>query len=426
VIGNLHSGPVGQTSSPGPSSSPLSSASVVPSEGPSVVATPGPALTLGRGELGYLSLNGAPLEALRLTFVNDTTGASIRAGKVSGPSIAAALSPDGKWLAYITQKGESGANEVWVLSLVDGAVTPLGCSVAAPFTDRLAWSKDGAYLAYTLTSIEMSPTSGCPRNPAVAGSTDAWVFVAATGRYKNLTHAGNAYAASFLSYDTPELAVSFAAATPRTRGVALQTGQLNEQDRADNVFLPLFSPEGNRALFWSGTMTSSGAGWEFSRGGMPQLSGDFRSAGPASPWLGTPLFGDLTAVGGEAFAYGSFAWGGDSDHIVFWNGAWTGAPQGGGGTYPSQPDAYVGRISTGLLTAGSRLPLDLGDGNWVADVAFAPSGSSVAITIGVPSAGIGDPPSSRLMVLSLLGGQSREVDPGVEPPPWDGPAVFGP
>jgi len=62
----------------------------------------------------------------------------------SGPTIAAALSPDGRWLAYISQKGETGANEVWALSLVNGNVTHLGCSTAAPFTDRLAWSPDSS------------------------------------------------------------------------------------------------------------------------------------------------------------------------------------------------------------------------------------------------------------------------------------------
>jgi hypothetical protein len=426
VISNLNPGPVGHTSSPSPSSSLPPSSSGAPSAGPSVVATPVPALALGPGELGYLSLNGAPLEASRLTFVNDATGKSISTGTVSGPPIAAALSPNGEWLAYITRKGETGANEVWALHLTDGTVVPLGCSLAAPFTDRLAWSRDSAYLAYTLISIELGPTSGCPRNGAARGSADAWIFVAATGRYRNLTNAGNAYAASFLAYDTPELAVSFAAETPRTAPVAPETGERADQDRADKVFMPLFSPDGDRALFWSGSMAFSGGSWQFSTGGMPQLSGDFRSAGPASPWLGTPLFSDLTPVGGEAFAYGSFAWSGDSDRVAFWNGAWTGTPQGGGGIYPSQRDAYVGRISSGLLAASSRLPIDLVGGNWVADVAFAADGSTVAVTVGVPSAGIGDPPSSHLLLISLTSGRTQEVAAGIQPPPWNGPAVFGP
>jgi hypothetical protein len=424
VISNLNPRPVGQTSSPHPSSSELPSASVNESTAPSARPTPGTALALGPGELGYLSLNGAPLEALRLTFVNDATGKSISAGTVSGPPIAAALSPNGEWLAYITRKGETGANEVWALHLTDGKVVPLGCSLAAPFTDRLAWSRDSAYLAYTLISIELGSTSACPRNDAAPGTADAWVFVAATGRHKNLTNAGNAYAASFLSYDTPGLAVSFAAETPRTTPVAPQTGELADQDRADNVFMPLFSPDGNRALFWSGTMTQQGGSWQFSRGGMPQLSGDFRSAGPASPWIGTPLFKDLTPVGGEAFAYGSFGWAANTDRIAFWNGAWTGPPQSADGTYPSQQDVCIGS-STGLLSAPVCFTGLAGNGR-IVDVTLSPSGD-VAVTVGLPSAGIGDPPSATLTVIpSCCGAGNLVIGGDVQPPPWDGPAVFGP
>jgi predicted anti-sigma-YlaC factor YlaD len=430
VISNLNPGPAGQTNSPGPSSSGFLSSSAPASPSPSATAPPEPALALGAGELGYLSLNGAPFEASRLTFVNDATGASISAGKASGPPIAAALSPDGKWLAYITQKGESGANEVWALHLTDGRVVPLGCSLAAPFTDRLAWSPDSAYLAYTVVAVDLGSQAGC-QPPSVG--TDVWLFETKSGEHNRFTTAGNAYAADF-GPSSPEgeaqLWVSFAMTQPQSAllfvpqrpGPDRETGE-----QAPGVFLPLISPDGNRAMFWRGSMASSdGGAWQFSRGGMPQLSGDFRSTGPASPWLGTPLFGDLTPVGGEAFAYGSFAWSGDSDRLAFWNGAWTGAPQSGEGTYPSQRDAYVGRVSSGLLTASSRLPPDLGDTDWVADVAFAPTGSRVAVTVGVPSAGIGDPPSSHLLLVSLASGEAQEVAAGIEPPPWNGPAVFGP
>jgi predicted anti-sigma-YlaC factor YlaD len=426
VISNLNHGPVGQTSSPGPSSSELPSASLPPSTAPSVRPSLEPALALGSGELGYLSLNGAPLEALRLTFVNDATGKSISAGTVSGPPIAAALSPNGEWLGYITRKGETGANEVWALHLTDGKVVPLGCSVAAPFTERLAWDANGSVLGYTLTSVDLGAGSGCPVNDAKLGTTEPWLWQA--GRNKPPSRATRAGADSFAADFSGEfvtLVESHAAATPTTI-VACQMCDSPPEQTIDGVFLPLLSPDGNRALFWTGTMASGAGGWQFSRGGMPQLSGDFRSAGPASPWLGIPLFTDLMPVGGEAFASGKFTWGPDSDLIAFWDGAWTGAPQSADGTYPNRQDVYVGRVSAGLLSSASRLPLTLDPGAWIVDVTFSPDGSLVCVTIGVPSAGIGDPPSAYLQIVPLAGGAPRTIGGGVSPPAWNGPAVFGP
>src|SRR4029078_10665119 len=104
-----------------------------------------------------LSHTSAPAYTLRLSLINDATGDSIRIGDVSGAPIAASLSPNGQWLAYITQKGETGANEVWALHLTDGEVQSLGCSSSAPFTDRLAWSPDSQFLAYTLVGIDLGP-----------------------------------------------------------------------------------------------------------------------------------------------------------------------------------------------------------------------------------------------------------------------------
>jgi hypothetical protein len=171
-------------------------------------------------------------------------------------------------------------------------------------------------------------------------------------------------------------------------------------------------------------MTSNGGSWHFSLGGMPQLSRDFRSAGPASPWVGTPLFTDLSPVGGEAFASGSFAWGPDSDQLAFWDGVWTGAPQSADGSYPGQDDVDVGSVRGGLLRAESRMDFYvLPEGSWIVDVAIDPSG--VAVTIGLPSAGIGDPPSAYVKVDSFEGNDPHTIGGGVEPTPWDGPAVYG-
>jgi len=415
-----------QTSSPGPSASQSATASESPAESvaPSLAPTPVPELALGPGELGYLSVTGAPLEALKLSFTNDATGDSIEVGKVSGPTIAASLSPDGRWLAYITQKGETGANEFWVLSLVDGKVTHLGCSSAAPFTDRLVWSPDSAYLAYTLVGVNLGPSAGCqdPGNGA-----DVWVLNTASGTHAQVTHAANAYAASFFPFRVPDAAnrlwVSYGGSSPRSELIAV--GSLETLDKADGVFLPLVSPDGNRAIFWSGTMSNDGGSWHFSLGGMPQLSGDFRSAGPISPWIGTPLFTDLVPVGGEAFASGDFAWAPDGNTLAFWNGAWTGPPQSNNGSYPSDRDVYLGRVSSGLLSAASRVVLGIASASWIVDVAFGPGGE-FAVTEGIPSAGIGDPPSAVVEVVSpCCGGKPHRIGGGVDPPPWDGPAVYG-
>jgi len=422
VLSNLDNGPVGQASG-----SPQATVSFAPSSSaaaPSVEPTAAPTF-LGRGELRYLALNGAPFEPSRLTFINDATGASIDAGTVTGPPIAAALSRDGQWLAYITQKGETGANEVWALHLTDGKVIPLGCSEAASFTDRLAWSPDGSYLAFTLIAVDLGPSSDCPADDGALGASDAWVYDAAHGERYRLTRSGNAFSASFMSGGAPAtLLVSFAAESPWTEAVPLG-GDPTNLARIESVFLPLVSPDGSRAMYWNGTMTSNGSSWQFSLGGMPQLSGDFRSAGPASPWIGTPLFSDLTPVGGEGFAYGSFAWGADSDQIAFWNGAWTGAPQSPDGTYPSEKDFHVGSASDGLLNLATRFAPALGDQERIVDAIFSPDGG-IAVTVGFTSAGIGDPPSAKIFVYGpCCRDEPYVIGGGGEAPPWNGPAVYG-
>jgi hypothetical protein len=398
--------------------------SLVPSVAPSM-----PSTFLAAGQLGYFELGGAPFEPSHLAFINDATGASIDAGIVSGPPIAASLSPDGQWLAYITQKGESGVNEVWALDLRDGTVTPLGCSVAARFTERLAWSPNSRWLAYTLMAVALGADAGCQ---APGTGTDVWLFDVRAVEHHQFTGAGYAYTAQF-GPDSPagegQLWVSFAMGQPQTALLFVPSRPGRETaEQAPGVFLPVVAASGNRALFWTGTMAPSGGDgseWRFYLGGMPQLSGDFRSTGPASPWVGTPLFTDLIPYGGGAFAYGKFTWGPDSDLVAFWDGAWTGVPQSADGTYPAQQGVYVGRVSSGLLSSASRLPLTLEPNTWIVDVSFTPDGTAAVVTVGLASAGIGDPPSAYLQIVALAGGQPRTIGGGVNPPPWDGPAVFG-
>ncbi|MEX0625643.1 MAG: zf-HC2 domain-containing protein [Chloroflexota bacterium] len=427
VFNNLDLGPVGQASgSPRPSVSAAPSSSAVASVAPSVEPLAPPTF-LGPGELGYLSLTGAPLEALRLSFINDATGASVDAGSVSGPPIAASLSPNGDWLAYITQKGETGANEVWALHLTAGAVKHLGCSSAAPFTNRLTWSPDSRYLAYTLVGVDLGPDAGCQ---APSDGADAWLFDSVNGRIERVTATGDAYVSDFAPAAVNEgefsLWLSHAASQPWSEArSAMDDGLLPGEERINGVLLPDLAPDGSRAIFWNGTMTFNGGSWHFSVGGMPQLSGDFRSAGPASQWVGTALFSDLAPVGGEAFVSGDFAWAPDSDLFAFWDGAWTGAPQGPDGTYPNQQDVYVSRVSGGLLSSASALALVRPSDAYLVAIAFSPDGSSVAVTLGLPSAGIGDPPSAFLQIVPLDGGSPQAIGGGTEAPPWNGPAVYG-
>jgi hypothetical protein len=245
-----------------------------------------------------------------------------------------------------------------------------------------------------------------------------------------VTLAGNAFAGSFVAGSVvgtaePRLLVSWAAERPWTGAVLPDSDATTP--RIDGVFMPLISPDGNRAIFWNGSMAQGADGvWQFSRGGMPQLSGDFRAAGPASPWAGTPLFTDLLPVGGEAFASGKFTWGPDSDLLAFWDAAWTGAPESADGSYPNQQDVYLGRVSEGLFNAASRLDLggSVTDGSWIVDVALSgvQGNYEAAVTIGHPSAGIGDPPSAHLVLATNA---SVGVGGEVEPPPWQGPAVYG-
>lgn len=425
IVLNRPSAPVGQASGTPEASisgapSPSVAASSVPSAAPSRLPT-----FLAPGQLGYLELSGGSLQPSKLTFINDATGASIDAGTVSGPPIAASLSPDGQWLAYITRKGETGANEVWALHLADGTVTPLGCSVAGQFTDRLAWNANSSVLAFTLTSVNLGSGSGCPANDGKAGTTEPWLWQAGSNEpaVRSPRVGPDSYAAQLVGA-FGSLIESHAGVTATTTVACVFCDQPPEQT-INGAFLPLLSPDASRALFWSGTMAQSGGQWQFSMGGLPQLSGDLRSTGPASPWAGTPLFADLIPYKGEAFANGKFAWGPDSDLVAFWDGAWTGVPQSADGTYPSQQGVYIGRVSAGVLSEASRLPLAIDPNAWIVNVTFTPDGSAVVVTVGLPSAGIGDPPSALLQIVSLDGNQQRTIGGGVNPPPWDGPAVYG-
>jgi hypothetical protein len=300
----------------------------------------------------------------------------------------------------------------------------LGCGMALQFADRLAWSDDGRFLAYTLAAVDVGGGIECGGVTGDGSATDAYVYDAgASGESFKVTDSGNAFAADFLRSPTLDgeykLLVSYAGVQPYSEPVLVLTGESVESERAD-VFLPLVSPDGQRALFWRGVMAGNeGGGWRIERGGMVYASGEPVDGQPS--WSGDPLFADLALVGGEGFQAGEFAWGLDSDQVAFWGGEWTGAPQGDDGQYPSS-DVYVGRVSAGLITQEGRVDAGLTEQQRVEAVALAADGGSVYVTAAQPVAGELAVPSASLVRAALSGGEPELIGIGAA---WTGPAVIG-
>jgi hypothetical protein len=156
---------------------------------------------------------------------------------------------------------------------------------------------------------------------------------------------------------------------------------------------------------------------------MAYLSGEPVDGQPS--WSGEPLFVDLEQPGGAGFESAQFGWADDGDLLAFWDGQWTGAPQDDAGAYPSSTALYVGRISEGLLSEASVLEFGAAEDGRITSVAFDPDANELVVSVGLPSAGIGDPPSAQLIVVPLDGGEPRPVGGAANPEPWLGPAVFG-
>lgn len=432
VFSNFDRGPVASDPSASPthiaSEEITPTASQLPSEEPTPEPSAAPPVALEPGELGYMAAIGGGLEELRLSFTNYETEEVIDLGVASGPPIAAAVSPTGEFLAYITEVGETGAYRVEVARLSDGDTVVLGCGAALQFTDRLAWSDDGRFLAFTLASIDLGGTIDCGSTGTTGTGIDVWVYDAVgTGQTFQATRAGNAFAADFLQDATPQgeykLLVSYAAAQPYSEPVLLPSGESVETERV-NAFLPLVSPDGTRALFWRGVMVQNeGRGWRMEQGGMPYVTGE--PAGGQPSWSGEQLFADLSIVRGEGFQAGHFTWGPDSDRVAFWAGEWTGTPQSADGRYPSSDDVYAGSVSSGLLTQDSAVSIRLGLDERVIGVAFDLRAGQAVVTAAVPRAGIGDGPSSYLVLVPLAGGEPQVLGGAANPQPWYGPAVIG-
>jgi hypothetical protein len=418
----------------GPSSEPSFDAS--PSEAP-LPASPEPQV--------FLALTG-PVESQELVVVEGTTGDTVvTTDTPPGEPIAAELSPDGQWLAYITTAGESGLTELRATRVAEGSPsddpdasppieTPiavgetvlLGDSVAgSPFLEHLFWSADGRYLAFTLAD----PNDG----------TDAWVFQPGTGEADRLTDTGDAYAGSWAASEagTSLLWVSTAGETPHSNLVVFHhdSGQIASVDPADSdfppasdVFQPLLSPNGAFVIFWSGRMERSGDEWLMSEGGAPWLAENTADgAGGYEFTSPRPLFADVT-IGRDAFTSAAITWGGDSDAYAVWEAAWTGLPQSDAGEYPDRERVYFGHATDprGLTQLHAIDESDLPTDAFVVDVKVSPTGRHLVITAGQPRAGVLDPPRADLLLVERNTGAVPDAVTrlGSAADGWFGPAAF--
>lgn len=363
----------------------------------------------------------------------------------SGPPIAAELSPDGQWVAYINERGLSGHVEVRALRIseppevsapdgpepVDSSVPVgdtllLGTGMAgSPFVEHLSWSPDGRYLAFTLVDLE-------------GEGTDVWLLdLASDDASRRLTNTGSGYVGSF----TPDGSLWVSVAGERVTSHLLpppmvETG--NEIDAvalaqpatasAENVFQPLLSPNGALVIYWNGRMGRAGDDWTFVEGGTPWIAENVGDGGAGYDFENSQqLFTDLT-VGRNGFTSAAISWALDSDAFAVWDAQWTGVSQGSGGEYPDQRRVYLGR-ATDARHITQIHALDAGDvpeDSSVVDVKVAGTGRHLAITARRPVPGDLAPPQADLLLVTRNTGNTADevVDFDARDEGWYGPALF--
>jgi hypothetical protein len=423
--------------------------SVDPSTEPGPTATPIPASPEPDVYLAY----SGPVESPELSVVDGSTGeTAVDVVEPVGPPVAAELSPDSGYIAVATRLGESGLNEIQVTRLAarndtaspspspspsevpmdPGETLTLAESVAVdPFVERMTWSPDGRFLAFTVA------------DPESLGEVDVWVFEAEIHEAWQLTDAGNAYAGSWVAAeneeDAPLLWVSTAAEEPVSHLVAVLDDDEDRRERidptkdaeaeAEGVFVPILNPSGRFAIYWTGRMAEEpDRGWVLAEGGAPYLSEHQLRGHTWSFDNERPLFSDLT-IERDAFTSAAISWGPDGVTYAVSEVRWTGASQGNEGSeYPDPSRVYFGRATDpqGLTQINA---IDLGDipeGSSVIDVKVSPTGRHLVITALRPIGGVGDEPMADLLLVTRnLGDVPDEVvflrsgDEG-----WFGPAAF--
>jgi hypothetical protein len=313
-----------------------------------------------------------------------------------------------------------------------GETVTLAESVAVdPFVERMTWSPDGRFLAFTVA------------DPESLGETDVWVFEAETHEAWQLTEVGNAYAGSWVrgegEDDAPLLWVSTAAEEPVSHLTAVVDTDDERRELIDptedaeaeakGVFVPILNPSGGFAIYWTGRMAEEpDRGWVLAEGGAPYLS-EHKLRGQRWSFANErPLFSDLT-IERDAFTSAAITWGPDGVTYAVSEVRWTGASQGNEGVeYPDPSRVYFGR-ATDRLGLTQINAIDIGDipqGSSVVDVKVSPTGRHLVITALRPIGGIGDEPMADLILVTRnLGNVPDEVEfIGNGDEGWFGPAAF--
>ncbi|HEX6655155.1 MAG TPA: hypothetical protein VF153_02980 [Candidatus Limnocylindria bacterium] len=434
VNGLLPGPPVASSVSPSATAqgsvSPLPSGSAL--ESPATSPTP-PAIAAEAIPPYYLAYAG-PSDNLALTLRDGDRGTTERELPTpSGQPIRAALSPDGRWVAYITPVGLKGTNAYWVVNLEDGSDVELGESgaIGSPFTNALFWSPDSQFLTFTRTNQLDGP------------ATDAWIFDATNQSVRPLTQTGDAVAAGWRAQmvnghlGEPLPWVSVAASDPTSYELPNPTGESLPIDTRQatvtlpGVFQPLWSPDGTAAIFWRGKLNPSGdAGYEFVESGAPYLARDAGTDPTQAFDEATALFSDVT-VGRDAFTSAAITWGTSTDAYAVWDARWSGSPQSGDGSpYPDEKRVYFSHLSDDRnILAGHALDAaDIPDGAYVSSVAIAPLDTDyLAISIGFPAAGdLSVPKGEVLLVKRNTGSVADQLVRTLKGPQqgWFGPALY--
>ncbi len=432
--------PASPPATPGPGETPGPSVPV-PTEAPTT-ASPEPDI--------YVAVTGDTIENQQMTVVDGSTAETIEeAPQPAGEPIVAELSPDGQWLAYVTALGLSGMNQVSATHIADaptptepeasplpsspiglGQTVDLGAGIAgSPFLERLFWSPDGRYLAYTVADPSEDQAG-----------IDVWLLDTTTDEpARQLTSTGVTYAASFA--EDGRLWVSSAGESPVSYLIPLDRVEEGEEITADELesiaddsvgdaFQPLVSPNGAFIIYWAGRMAPAETEWLFSEGGAPQLA-EHRIVDDADGvhFASTrPLFSDLI-IDQDAFESAAIAWGPDSDAYAVWDTQWTGLSQGGNAAYPDPARIYFGhaRDPRGLTFDHAIDATDVPEGTGrVVDVKVSPTGRHLLITAARPFAGDNSPPMADLILVTRnTGDVADEVEfLGRAEEGWFGPAAF--
>ncbi len=389
----------------------------------------------------YFAYTGA-FDNLALLLRDGETGQPIAQLESMGPPIAAELSPNGQFLAYITQRGQSGMNEVWVTHLgsalggeafridtplAEGDTVRLGESLAdSPFLEHLTWSANSRFVAFTLAD-----TSG--------GGTDVWLYLPASDLVHQLTTSGSAYNGSWLPARPSDLLwVSTAGDTPASHLLGFEglatLPQIDDPAESSmtapvtGVFQPLLSPDGRLAIYWGGVMTQGdGGAWAFAEGGAPYLAEVRRVEDTVEFVNERPLFGDVT-IDRDAFTDASVVWGADSDAYAVWATEWAGVPQGADADYPSINRVYFGHASDprGLTATHGIDEADYPQGWSVVDVKV-PTDRHLLITVIEPIGGtLSTPLADLILVTRNIGDVPDEVEnvAGADVDGWFGPGMY--